>query len=48
MHYRHSRTTEWIADKLATTKDAVQKRLQRARIQLAQCLESKGVLAKLE
>jgi RNA polymerase sigma factor (sigma-70 family) len=48
LHYRHCRTAEWIANHLATTKDAVQKRLQRARMQLAECLERKGVLARLE
>lgn len=46
LHYQHRRTTEWIAGQLATTRDAVQKRLQRARIQLAQCLERKGVLER--
>jgi RNA polymerase sigma-70 factor len=44
LHYDQCRTTEWIAEKLATTKDAVQKRLQRARLQLAECLERKAVL----
>lgn len=48
LHYRQRRTSEWIADHLATTRDAVQKRLQRARLQLAQCLERKGVLAEPE
>jgi len=48
LHYRKHRTTEWIADKLATTKHAIQKRLQRARIQLAECLERKAVLTKPE
>lgn len=46
LHYHHRRTTEWIAGQLATTRDAVQKRLQRARMQLAQCLERKGVLER--
>jgi RNA polymerase sigma-70 factor (ECF subfamily) len=44
LHYWESKTTEWIANCLATTKDAIQKRLQRARSQLADCLERKGVL----
>jgi len=48
LHYQQCRTSEWIAEHLATTKDAVQKRLQRARVQLAECLENKGVLAPLE
>jgi len=48
LHYRHRRTTEWIADHLATTRDAVQKRLQRARVHLAECLERKAVLARLD
>ncbi len=47
-HYRHDRTAEWIADRLATTKDAVQKQLQRARVQLAECLERKAVFARPE
>jgi RNA polymerase sigma-70 factor len=46
LHYGQSRTTDWIAEKLATTKDAVQKRLQRARVQLAECLEHKAVLTR--
>ena len=45
LHYRQQKTTEWIAQRLATTKDAIQKRLQRARVQLTECLERKGVLA---
>ncbi len=48
LHYQHHRTTGWIADHLATTKDAIQKRLQRTRIQLAQCLERKNVLPRLD
>ncbi len=44
LHYARRRTTGWIAEKLATTKDAVQKRLQRARLQLADCLERRAVL----
>lgn len=46
LHYRQHRTTEWIAEHLATTKDAVQKQLQRARAQLAECLERKAVLTR--
>jgi RNA polymerase sigma-70 factor (ECF subfamily) len=48
LHYRQCKTTEWIAEHLATTKDAVQKRLQRARVQLAECLERKAVLTTMD
>jgi RNA polymerase sigma-70 factor (ECF subfamily) len=48
LHYQQHRTSEWIAQHLATTKAAIQKRLQRARMQLAECLEHKGVLARVE
>jgi RNA polymerase sigma-70 factor len=48
LHYRQRRTSEWIAEHLATTKDAVQKRLQRARVRLADCLKRKGVFADRE
>ena len=48
LHYKQHRTTEWIAGQLASTKDAIQKRLQRARVHLAECLERKAVLTKLE
>lgn len=48
LHYQDRRTSEWIAERLATTKDAIQKRLQRARSLLAECLERKGVLTRLE
>lgn len=44
LHYRQHRTTDWIAEHLAMTRDAVQKRLQRARQQLAECLQRKGIL----
>jgi RNA polymerase sigma-70 factor len=44
LHYRQGKTTEWIADHLETSRDAIQKRLQRARLQLAECLERKAVL----
>jgi RNA polymerase sigma-70 factor (ECF subfamily) len=47
LHYRQRRTTEWIAGQLSTTKDAIHKRLQRARIQLAECLQRKAVFAEL-
>lgn len=48
LHYRQRRTTEWIAGHLATTRNAVQKQLQRARMQLAECLERKAVLTRLD
>lgn len=48
LHYRQHRTTEWMSVHLATTRDAVQKRLQRARARLAECLEGKGVLPRLD
>lgn len=48
LHYRQRRTTEWIAGQMATTKEAVQKRLQRARVRLAECLERKAVLPRTE
>jgi len=44
LHYRERKTTAWIAERLATTKEAIQKRLQRARLQLAECLERKAVM----
>ena len=44
LHYRQNKTTDWIAQRLATTKEAIQKRLQRARLQLADCLQRKSVL----
>ncbi|WP_197526878.1 RNA polymerase sigma factor [Pirellulimonas nuda] len=44
LHYRQRRSAEWIAERLATTKTAIQKRLQRARLHLADCLGRKGVL----
>ena len=47
LHYNERRTTEWIARQLEVTKDAIQKRLQRARAQLAECLEHKGMLTKM-
>jgi len=45
LHYRQCKTTDWIAQHLAITQDAIQKRLQRARQQLAECLERKAVFA---
>lgn len=48
LHYREGQTAEWIASHLSSTKHAVQKRLQRARVQLGECLEHKAVLAKAE
>lgn len=45
LHYRQGRTIEWIAQHMATTREAVQKRLQRARLQIAECLKRKAVLA---
>lgn len=45
LHYRLGKTTEWIAQHTATTREAVQKRLQRARLQIAECLKRKSVLA---
>jgi len=48
LYYRERRTTDWIAEHLSLTRDAVQKRLQRARELLAQCLEQKAVFAPLE
>jgi RNA polymerase sigma-70 factor (ECF subfamily) len=48
LHYQQGKTTDWIASQLATTRAAIQKRLQRARQQLAECLQRKGVLAATE
>ncbi|MCE5325887.1 MAG: sigma-70 family RNA polymerase sigma factor [Planctomycetaceae bacterium] len=48
LHYQQNRTTQWIAEHLASTSDAVQKQLQRARLQLARCLERKGILSRPE
>ncbi|MCX5656354.1 MAG: sigma-70 family RNA polymerase sigma factor [Planctomycetota bacterium] len=45
LHYRQCKTAEWIAQHLATTKEAIQKRLQRGRLQVAECLQRKSVLA---
>jgi RNA polymerase sigma factor (sigma-70 family) len=45
LHYQQSRTADWIANSLATTKEAIQKRLQRARIQIANCLQRKGIFS---
>jgi len=43
LHYRECRTTDWLAGHLALTREAVQKRLQRARAKLAECLKAKQV-----
>ncbi len=48
LHYQQEKTTDWIAAQLATTREAIQKRLQRARQQLAACLQRKGVLEMAE
>lgn len=48
LYYRQHRTTDWIAEHLSLTRDAVQKRLQRARELLVHCLEQKAVFAPLE
>jgi RNA polymerase sigma-70 factor (ECF subfamily) len=45
LHYGQFKTTQWIAGEMATTQDAIQKRLQRARLQLADCLKRKAVWA---
>jgi RNA polymerase sigma-70 factor (ECF subfamily) len=44
MHYQQGRSTDWMAEQLATTREAIQKRLQRARQQLAECLKHKSIL----
>ena len=48
MHYQQEKTTDWIAAQLATTREAIQKRLQRARQQLAECLQRKAVLSPVD
>jgi RNA polymerase sigma-70 factor len=48
LHYQQEKTTDWIAEQLATTREAIQKRLQRARQQLAACLQRKAVLETSE
>ena len=48
LYYRQHRTTDWIAEHLSLTRDAVQKRLQRARELLTHCLEQKAVFTPLE
>lgn len=48
LHYRDSRTADWIAGHLATSTEAIHKRLQRARQQLAECLQHKGIFARSE
>lgn len=44
-HYREQRSTDWIAQHLSTMREAIQKRLQRARTQLAECLQRKSVFS---
>jgi RNA polymerase sigma-70 factor (ECF subfamily) len=44
LHYQQEKTTDWIASQLATSREAIQKRLQRARQQLAACLQRKAIL----
>jgi len=48
LHYRQSYSAETIAKRLHASTSAVQKRLQRARRQLADCLSSKGVFPETE
>ncbi len=48
LHYRQRRTTDWMSAHLAVTREAIQKRLQRARAKLAECLEGKAVFAAME
>jgi RNA polymerase sigma-70 factor len=48
LHYQQDKTTDWIAGQLTTTREAIQKRLQRARQQLAECLQRKAVLETSE
>jgi RNA polymerase sigma-70 factor len=48
MHYQQGKTTDWMAAQLAITREAIQKRLQRARQQLAECLQRKAVLSPVD
>jgi len=48
LHYQENKSTDWIAAHLVTSRDAIQKRLQRARRQLADCLERKAVLVAVD
>ena len=43
-HYRLELTTERIADRIASNRETVKKRLQRARARLLDCLTRKGIL----
>ncbi len=48
LHYRDHHNTHTISGLLATSREAVKKRLQRARAKLADCLKRKNVLTDLE
>lgn len=48
LFYHKSQTTERVAELLRSSKDAVQKRLQRARRDIADCLKRKGVIEVTE
>ena len=48
LHYDQLKTAEWIAHRFSTSREAIQKRLQRARVQLAECLQRKGVLSAMD
>lgn len=48
LHYEQDLTTEVIATRLRTSREAVKKRLQRARARLTDCFERKGLFHKLE
>ena len=43
LHYRDAMTTEAIASSLGTRREAIKKRLQRARTWLADCLKRKAI-----
>ncbi len=48
LHYEQSLTTEVIAHRLRTSREAIKKRLQRARARLTDCFERKGLFLRLE
>lgn len=48
LHYEQNLTTEVIAIRLRTTREAIKKRLQRARARLTDCFERKGLFLQLE
>ena len=48
LHYRDHHNTNTISGLLAMSREAVKKRLQRARTKLADCLRRKNVLTDLE